>query len=94
MTGPPTRTSRKTTANKPLLSTSKSEEDHANGVGIQTDINSTLSARKILTTHGLVLPPTGKALKSIASVLFELSIATNMGATHMEILSAIRLHPL
>jgi hypothetical protein len=47
---------RKTTANKPLLSISKSNEDHALGTGIRTDVNSINSARKILATHGLILP--------------------------------------
>ncbi|KAG2133230.1 uncharacterized protein EDB93DRAFT_1254897 [Suillus bovinus] len=81
-----TRTSWKTTASKPLLSFSKSLEDHAIGTGTQTDINSTATARKLLTTHGLTIPVAGNALKEITAALFELSLTPNTGATLTEIL--------
>jgi hypothetical protein len=79
----------KTSANKPLLSTSKSNEDHTLGTGIRMDINSINTVRKILSTHGLILPTAGNMLQPIATALFEFSITANLGATHIDILQAM-----
>jgi hypothetical protein len=80
---------RKTTANKPLLSISKSNKDHVLGTGIRTDVNSINSARKILATHGLILLMAGNMLQPIATALFKFSISANLGVTHIDILRAM-----
>jgi hypothetical protein len=79
----------KTTATKPLLAMSKSNEDHALGAGIRTDINMLNSARKVLTTHGLILPTAGNMLQVIMTALFEFSISASLGAIHTDILRAM-----
>ncbi|KIK36749.1 hypothetical protein CY34DRAFT_109403, partial [Suillus luteus UH-Slu-Lm8-n1] len=84
-----TRPNRKTTADKPLLSTSKTIEEHAKGTGIKTNITSLTAARKLLSTHGLTSPTAGNMLQSISAALFEFTITANLGATHSEILRAI-----
>lgn len=84
-----TRPNRKTTADKPLLSTSKTIKEHAKGMGIKTNITSLTAARKLLSTHGLTSPTAGNMLQSISAALFEFTITANLGATHSEILCAI-----
>ncbi|KAG1832875.1 hypothetical protein DFJ58DRAFT_750333 [Suillus subalutaceus] len=68
------RINRKTTANKPLLSTSKSIEDHAT------------EKRSIHTA--LNLPTAGNILLAISTALFEFSASANLGATHTDIIRA------
>ncbi|KAG1810503.1 hypothetical protein EV424DRAFT_1349890 [Suillus variegatus] len=89
MVGTTTRANRKTTASKPLLATSKTIEEHAPGIGICTAINNPATARKLLNTHGLMFLVTGKALRDISAALFKLSLVTNLGATHSEIIRAL-----
>ncbi|KAG1886671.1 hypothetical protein F4604DRAFT_1675544 [Suillus subluteus] len=85
------KTTRRTTATKSLFTASKTLEEHISGSGTRTDITNIPSARKILITHGLVLPTTGSALKQLAAAVFELSLSTNTGATHSEPLRAIAI---
>ncbi|KAG1851878.1 hypothetical protein DFJ58DRAFT_746220 [Suillus subalutaceus] len=82
------RINRKTTASKPLFSTSKSIEDHATGLGVKTDVNNLNNARKTLTMHGLNLPTAGRTLLAISAALFEFSTSANLGATHTDIIRA------
>jgi hypothetical protein len=82
---------RKMTANKPLLTISKPIEEHIDGTGIKTDITNTTTAKKILTTHGLILPTAGTMLKQIAMAIFKFSISARLSSTHMEILRAFAL---
>lgn len=85
------RINRRTAADKPLLSTSKSIQDHISGTGTKTDVTNLNTARKLLLTHGLVMPTAGNMLRSISVALFEFSITANLGATHTDILRAIAL---
>lgn len=82
------RSNRKTTASKPLLSSSKTIEDHALGLGTKTDVNNLTSARKSLALHGLNLPTAGNTLLTISVAIFEFSAAANLGAIHTDILRA------
>ncbi|KAG1729341.1 uncharacterized protein EDB91DRAFT_1253082 [Suillus paluster] len=81
----------KTTASKPLLSINKSIAKHISGSGIRMDITNTTTVKKILTTHGLVLPMAGTILKQLAVSIFKLSISANLGATYTEILRAFAI---
>jgi hypothetical protein len=82
---------RKTMTNKPLLTISKPIEEHIDGTGIRTDTTNTTTAKKILTTHGLILPTAGTMLKQIATAIFEFSISAGLDSTHTEILRAFAL---
>ncbi|KAG2757768.1 hypothetical protein P692DRAFT_201858760 [Suillus brevipes Sb2] len=85
------RVNRRTTASKPLLSTSQSIEEHEQGLGLKTNANNLTTARKVLTTHGLTLPFAGNMLHSISLAIFELSITANLGTTHTDILRALAI---
>jgi hypothetical protein len=82
---------RKTTANKLLLATSKSIEEHIDGTSIRTDITNIITAKKLLNTHGLALPTAGTMLKQIVTVIFEFSALAGLGSTHTEILRGIAM---
>lgn len=82
---------RKTTANKPLLATSKPIEEHIEGTSIRTDITNIITAKKLLNTHGLALPTAGTMLKQIVTAIFEFSASAGLGSTHAEILRAIAI---
>jgi len=82
---------RKTTASKPMLSSSKTLEEHITGSGIRTDTTNIITAKKLLTTHGLDLPAAGTMLKELSQVVFEFSIAANLEALQTDILRAIAI---
>jgi hypothetical protein len=88
---PPTRLNQKTTADKPLLSTSKTINEHILGEGMKTDVTNTPAARKLLMTHGLILLSAGNMLEAILVALFEFSIMANLGAMHTDIIRALAL---
>jgi hypothetical protein len=76
-----TRPGRKTTASKPILATSKTIEEHLAGEDIRTDMKDSISAKKLLLSHGLILPTACNAIKQIAHALMEFSISAALGAT-------------
>jgi len=79
------------TANKPLLTASKSIEEHLKASDIRTDVKDSITAKKLLLSHGLVLPTACNAIKQVAQALLEFSIAAILGATHSEILRAMAI---
>jgi len=85
------RTGRKTTANKVLLSSSKTIEDHITGIGIRTDTTNVVTVRKLLSIHGLTLPAAGSTIKEISLAIFEFSISANLGALQTDILRAFAI---
>ncbi|KAG1750782.1 hypothetical protein EDB19DRAFT_1904179 [Suillus lakei] len=87
----PTRTGRKTTADKPLLAFSKHKSDHIIGIGIRTDVKNLESAKKLLAIHGLTTPSTGITFEVLADCLFEFTLTANLGATHTDILRAFAI---
>jgi hypothetical protein len=89
MSTPSARPNRKTTVEKPLLSTSKTIEAHTSGTGTKTDVNSLATARKLLSVHGLSLLMAGNILQAISIAICEFSISANLGATHTDILRAL-----
>jgi hypothetical protein len=82
---------RKTTANKPLLTTSKTIEEHIEGMGLRMDVTNITTAKKLLATHRLVLPTAGTMLKQVALAIFEFGISAGLGSTHAEILRVIAM---
>jgi hypothetical protein len=86
---PTTKGTRKTMTNKPLLTSSKSLEEHIAGAGTRTDITNLSTARKILSTHGLVLLASASSMKHVIQAIFKLSLTVNSRATFTEILRAL-----
>jgi len=74
-----------------MLSSSKTLEEHITGSGIRTDTTNIITAKKLLTTHGLDLPAAGTMLKELSQAVFEFSIAANLGALQTDILRAIAI---
>ncbi|KAG2739819.1 hypothetical protein P692DRAFT_20754869, partial [Suillus brevipes Sb2] len=62
-------------ADKPLLSTSRSIQDHISGTGTKTDVINLNTARKLLSTHGLIMPTAGNMLKAL--IIQEVDMETN-----------------
>jgi hypothetical protein len=84
-----TKGTRKTMANKSLLTSSKSLEEHIAGAGTRTDITNLSTARKILSTHELVLLASASSMKHVIQAIFELSLTVNSRAIFTEILRAL-----
>jgi hypothetical protein len=58
---------------------------------MKTDVTNTPAARKLLMTHGLILPSASNMLEAISVALFKFSITANLGAMHTDIIRALAL---
>ncbi|KAG1879041.1 hypothetical protein F4604DRAFT_1998595 [Suillus subluteus] len=90
-TAPATRGSRQRTTAKALFAPSKTIEEHLAGTDTRTDIITIASARKQLSTNGMIISTAGGTVKHLIEAIFEMSLVPTLGATHSESLRAIAI---
>jgi hypothetical protein len=90
-TAPATCGSQLRTTAKTLFAPSKMLEEHIASMGARTDITIIISARKQLSTNGMIVSTAGSAVKHLIGAIFEMSLVPTFGTTHSESLRAIAI---
>jgi hypothetical protein len=90
-TAPATCGSQLQTTAKTLFAPSKMLEEHIAGMGTRTDITIIISARKQLSTNGMIVSTAGSTVKHLIGAIFEMSLVPTLRTTHSESLRAIAI---